>query len=195
MVSSLIASIRGTLEGAGPNWADVSVGGVTFRVAVPISTAERLGPIGDRVHLLTSLQVRADSLTLYGFLTEEARQAFEALLGVNGVGPKVALSVLSRLTPQELVSAVRSGDTRAFKGAPGVGDKTASRIVLELKGKLEGVWAVPAEVSGDGEVLDALTALGYTMTEARKAVASLPSRDALSLEDKVRLALEGMGRR
>ena len=121
MVSSLISSIRGTLEGIGPDWADVLVGGLTFRINIPASAVEQLGHIGDPVRLLTSLQVREDSLTLFGFPTEEARLAFETLLGVNGVGPRVALSVLSRFTPDSLAAAVESGDTGAFSGVTGVG--------------------------------------------------------------------------
>ena len=179
----------------GPDWAGISVGGVTLRVNVPGPAAEHLGAIGDRVRLYTSPQVREDSLTLFGFLTEEDRLAFEALIGVNGVGPKVALSVLSSLTPDSLAAAVSSGDAAAFVGVPGVGKKTAGRIVLELKGKLKGDWAVAPATRRDGEVLEALASLGYTVSEIREAVSSLPSGDSLSLEDRVRLALERMGSR
>ena len=193
MASSLISSVTGTLQGVGPDWADLSMGGVTFRVSIPSSSAEHLGPVGDGVRLYTSLQVREDSLTLFGFLTEEARLAFDVLIDINGVGPRVALSVLSRFTPESLAAAVSAGDTDAFGGVPGVGKKTASRIVLELKGKLEGEWAVP--LAGEGEVVEALTALGYSAAEARKAVSSLSLDDPASVEDKVRMALQRMGGR
>ena len=195
MVSSLISSIQGTLERIGPDWADISVGGVTFRVNVPAQTARDLGQIGDKVRFLTSLHIREDSLTLFGFLTEEARLTFEALIGITGVGPRVALSVLSWLTPESLAAAVGSGDTGAFTGVPGVGKKTASRIILELKGKLEGVWAMSPAEGGDGEVIGALTSLGYTASEARDVVSSLPRGDSMPLEEKVRLALQRMGSR
>ena len=195
MVSSLISSIAGTLEGVGPDWVDVSVGGVTLRVSIPGSAVDHLGQIGDHVRLFTSLQVREDSLTLYGLQTEEARLTFEVLIGISGVGPKVALSVLSRFTPESLAATVSSGDTDAFAGVSGVGKKTASRIVLELKGKLDGVWAVPAGAGGDEDVIEALTALGYTAAEARDAVASLPPADSASLEDRLREALQQMGSR
>lgn len=197
MVSSLISSIRGTLEGIGPGWADISVGGVTFRVSVPASAIESLGKTGDSIHLFTSLQVREDSLNLYGFLTQEARQTFDVLLGVNGVGPRVALSILSRFTPDSLAAAVGSGDLNAFSGVPGVGKKTASRIVLELKGKLEGDFAIAiaSAPGGDGEAIEALTALGYTSAEAREAISALPNGDSLPLEEKVRLALQHMAGR
>ena len=193
MVSSLISSISGTLQGAGLDWADVSIGGVTFRVSLPATAAEHLGPVGGRVHLYTSLQVREDSLTLFGFLTEEARIAFGILLGVNGVGPRVALSVLSGFTPESLAAAVSAGDTGAFTGVPGVGRKTADRIVLELRGKLKGEWAVVPSAVGDRQVIAALTALGYSLSEARDAVSSLPPGDSMSVEDQVLLALQRMG--
>ncbi len=191
----MITSVRGSLEKVGPAWAEIALGGVTVRVNVPPSEVERLGGLGDQVRLFTSLQVREDSLALYGFLTEEARQAFEALLGVNGIGPKLALSVLSALTPDELASAVASEDADAFKGIPGVGKKTASRIILELKGKLGKDWTVEPAVAGQGEVIEALTALGYTLSEAREAVSNLPAAAPMTLEEKVRLALQHIGGR
>ena len=195
MVSPVISSIRGTLEGVGLDWADVAVGGVTFRVSVPSSAAEQLGPIDGEVRLHTSLQVREDSLALFGFPTAEARSAFEALIGVNGVGPRVALSVLSRFTPESLAGAVSSGDIGAFAGVPGVGKKTASRIVLELRGKLDANWALPSAVSAGSEVIEALTSLGYTVPEAMEAVSSLPPGDSESLEDRLRLALQRLASR
>ena len=193
MVSSLISSIRGGIESVGPDWVDVAVGGITLRLSVPGSTAERMVRLSGEVRLFTSLQVRDDSLSLYGFSTEEERLAFEVLIGISGVGPRVALSVLSRFTPSELAAAVSAGDADAFTAVPGVGKRTASRILLELKGKLEGDWAVPAEaVAGQGEVIEALTALGYSAAEAREAAAALPRGDSLSLEEKLREALQRM---
>ena len=193
MVSSLISSIRGGIESVGPDWVDVAVGGITLRLSVPGSTAERMVRLSGEVRLFTSLQVRDDSLSLYGFSTEEERLAFEVLIGISGVGPRVALSVLSRFTPSELAAAVSAGDADAFTAVPGVGKRTASRILLELKGKLEGDWAVPAEaVAGQGEVIEALTALGYSAAEAREATAALPRGDSLSLEEKLREALQRM---
>ena len=193
MASSLISSITGTLDGIGPDWADVSVGGVTLRVSVPGSTVERLGKLGDRTTLLTSLQVREDSLTLFGFLTKEARAAFETLIGITGVGPRLALSVLSRFTPDSLAVAVASGDTAAFSSVPGVASKTAGRIVLELKGKLGTDLSILVGPLADADVVDALTALGYTLSEANEAASSLPAGDSSPLEDKVRRVLERMG--
>ena len=186
----MITGIEGTVADAGPDWLDVAVGGVTVRVNLPMSTAERLGAIGAPVKLLTTLQVRDDSLTLFGFPDREARAAFEMLIGVNGVGPRVALSVLSALAPESLALAVESGDTDAFTSVPGVGKRTASRILLELRGKLDfDLTAAGAAHRDDADVVDALTALGYTALEARRALASLPSGEELPVEEKVRLSL------
>ena len=191
MVSSLISSVRGTLDGLGPDWADILVGGVTFRVNIPTTVVDSIGQLGDSVRLFTSLQVREDSLNLYGFPTPDARKTFEILLGVNGIGPRVALSILSKFTPETLAGAVGSEDTKAFTGVSGVGNKTASRIVLELKGKLEGEWAVvPTTAPGDPDAIDALTSLGYTTAEAREALTSLPNGNSLTLEEKIRMALQ-----
>ena len=195
MASSLISSVRGSLESLGPDWAEVSIGGVTLRVSVPVSTLDQLGDVGDQVRLFTLLQVRDDSLALFGFLTEEARLTFEALIGISGVGPRLALAVLSRFTPGSLAAAVRSGDTGAFSGVSGVGKKTAGRIVLELRGKLADDWLVAPAASVHGDVIDALVALGYSSAEAHEAASSLSSADSMSLEDKVRLALERIGGR
>ena len=195
MVSSIISSVRGVLEGKGPDWADVAVGGVTFRVNVPGSSVEMLGPNGDLVQLYTSLQVREDSLNLYGFPTYEARQAFETLISINGVGPRVALSILSTFTPASLAAAVEASDVKAFTSVSGVGNKTASRIVLELKGKLDDDLVMATATSRSDDVLDALTSLGYSAVEARQALTAVNSAghssgEATSLEDRVRLALQ-----
>ncbi len=186
----MITGIEGTVADSGPEWLDVAVGGVTVRVNLPMSTAERLGAVGAPVKLLTTLQVRDDSLTLFGFADREARAAFEMLIGVNGVGPRVALSVLSALAPESLALAVESGDADAFTSVPGVGKRTASRILLELRGKLDfDLTAAGVVHRDDADVVDALTALGYTALEARRALASLPSGEELPVEEKVRLSL------
>ena len=187
----MITGIEGLVADSGPDWLDVAVGGVTVRVNVPMSAAERLGAVGAPVKLLTTLQVRDDSLTLFGFPDREARAAFEKLIGVNGVGPRVALSVLSALAPDSLALAVDSGDADAFKSVPGVGKRTANRIILELRGKLDfDLAAAGADQRDDVDVIDALTALGYTASEARRALASVESAETLPVEEKVRLSLQ-----
>ena len=191
----MITAIEGTLAGTGLDWADIAVGGVTLRVYTPQNTVDNLGQPGAEVRLFTSLQVKEDSLTLYGFATKEARLAFEALIGVNGVGPRVALSVLSTLSPDSLSLAVATGDADGFKGIPGVGTKIANRIVLELSGKLDFDRAATPGVRDTADVVEALTALGYAASEAMAAVSKIPPEDSLSLEDKVRLALQRIGSR
>ena len=188
----MITGLEGALAGVGPDWADVTVGGVTIRASIPESASGALGPTGERVRLFTSLQVRDDSLTLYGFPAEDARTAFEALIGVNGVGPRLALSILSTMTTDALALAIDSADPGAFKGVSGVGTKTANRIVLELKGKLD--WEQEAAAhrldAGHADLVDALTALGYTVQEASDAVAALPEDAPDSLEERLRIALQ-----
>ena len=189
----MITSVKGVVEAAGVDWVDLAMGGVTVRVYVPASEAARMGVPGDRVRLSTSLQVREESLTLFGFLTEDGRSAFEALIGVNGVGPRVALSVLSTLPPESLAVAVETGDTDAFGGVAGVGSKLANRIVLELKGKLGEEWVVARGSPAAIDVIEALTALGYSAAEVRAATSTLQFDDDLSLEERVRLTLQQIG--
>lgn len=191
----MITGIEGRLAGIGPNWADVTIGGgVTMRASVPDPGA--LGAVGELVRLFTTLQVRDDSITLFGFATQEARTAFETLITVNGVGPKVAISILSTMSTDTLTLAVSAGDPAAFKVVSGVGTKTANRIILELKGKLD--WPEMAladpQVNGDRELVDALTSLGYSVPEAMVAIAALPDGEPMTLEEKVRACLERMGR-
>lgn len=191
----MITAIEGRLAGTGPDWADVTIGGgVTMRVSTPDTGA--FGAVGEAVRLFTTLQVRDDSITLYGFATQEARTAFETLVTVNGVGPKVAIAVLSAMTTDSLALAVSAGDPAAFKVVSGVGTKTANRIILELKGKLDWSGMVPAgpQVSADQELVDALTSLGYSAPEVMSAIAALPAGETLTLEEKVRACLERMGR-
>lgn len=191
-MSSLITSVRGTLEGTGPDWADVGIGGITLRVSAPAPSVEALGRPGETITLYTSLQVREDSLSLYGFDTSEARHTFETLIGISGIGPRVALSILSTFKPQDLAGAVETGDVKSFTAVPGVGRKTASRILLELKGKLDLDWSAANGAMLDNDAIDALIALGYTQVEAREALSELSAEDSPTTEDKVRLALQNL---
>lgn len=185
----MITSLSGALSTIGVDWVEITVGDVGLRVNVPTSFIENVGEVGGRVHLFTSLQVKEDSLTLYGFPNPDDRQAFEALLGVNGVGPRLALSILSILTPENLAFAVAEEDTDVFKGVSGVGKRIAQRIVMELKGKLQVEMTAAPATRPDGEIVDALTALGYSASEAMEAVAGIPSDDSMESEEKLRLAL------
>ncbi len=187
----MITAVEGTLAGAGVGWVDISVGGVTLRADMPESAVESIGQIGERVRVFTYLNVRDDNITLFGFPSEEARSAFEALITVSGVGPRIALAILSALSVEALAAAIDGSDTAAFKAAPGVGTKTANRIVLELKGKLD--WEpVPAAGAQGGDLVSALAALGYTAAEIRAATSSLPRDPSMTLEDQVRYSIEQM---
>lgn len=189
----MITSLSGTLSTAGLDWVEVTVGGVGLRVNVPASLIDQVGQVGDGVKLFTSLQVKEDSLTLFGFPSSDGRQAFEALLGVNGVGPRLALSILSRMAPENLALAVATEDPAEFKGVPGVGTRIAQRIVMELKGKLEIEMTAAPTARPDAELIDSLTALGYTMSEVMEAASSLPRDEPLEFEEKVRLVLDYLG--
>lgn len=194
----MIASLRGEIRLRGPDFLVIDVGGVGFRVQVPPSALEELGDVGDTVRLYTHLHVRDDALALYGFPTPEQLELFEALLGVSGVGPRLALSILSSTSADALRLAIQQEDVELLTRVPGVGRKTASRLILELKGKIDltrlglpGRIPVPPE---QAELLDVLTNLGYTMAEAKEAIASLPE-DArgMPLEERLRLALRYFG--
>ena len=189
MVSSLVTSISGTLQRTGEDWAEISMGGITLRISIPGTAIDSVGRIGQTVTLYTSLQVREDNLSMYGFPTEDERRTFETLLNISGIGPRLALAMLGRFSPISLSQAVEAGDTRALSTVPGVGRRTASRIVLELKGKLELDFGRGDAAAGvDSDLADALTALGYRYTEAREAIARTGSE--VPEEERIRAALE-----
>ena len=188
----MIAGLRGKLEARGADYAIVNVGGVSFRVHLPTSTLATLGAIGEEVHLHTHLYIREDVMALYGFASAEELGLFQMLITVSGVGPRLALALLSALNPERLASAIASGNADLLTEVPGVGKRMAERLVVELKGKLEG-WAGVAAApiaAVNAEVVAALRSLGYSASEAASAVASLPDDPELSTEDKIRLALQ-----
>ena len=174
----------------------VDVGGVGYRISVSPATLVALGGIGDEVVVHTHLHVREDALTLFGFATADARDCFESLLGAHGVGPGLALAILSTHGPEDLRRVVFEGDLDSLTLVPGVGRKTAARLLLELKSRLD----VPDGVDGDvtavngsprAEVRDALAALGYQPEEVRRAMGELPpDGDVTAL---VRTALQVLG--
>ena len=194
----MIAGIRGILEATSADSVVVAVGGFSIRVAVPASTLDRLGAVGDPVELRTHLYIRQDVLALYGFATDEELKLFETLLTVSGVGPKLALSILSAAAPDTIRSAIAAGDLDTLGRVPGLGKKLAGRLVLELKGKVEAPEPTPATVAtgalADADVLAALTGLGYTTADAQAALRSLPDDTTLPLEEKILLALRYFAR-
>lgn len=192
----MISILRGHLIGKGDGFAIVDVGGIGFRVQVPASLLDRLGPLGREITLYTHLHVRENEIALFGCSTEEEQALFEMLLGVPGIGPKVALGILSHVSPETLREIIAQGDVAALRRIPGIGKKTAERLMLDLKDKLGGKWEVspvPLITGADAEVIAALTALGYSVTEARAALSAIPEGE-LPLEERVRAALQYFAR-
>jgi len=191
----VIVGVRGILEAVGPDWVYLRVGGVTLQVFVPAATTGGLGPVGGEVHLVTDLRIRDDQPVLYGFPSTAAHNLFLLLTSVSGIGPRIALALLSALGAPGVSSAIAAGDVAALSTVRGVGRRTAGRIVLELKGKVEAGEAAPGLPSAgdDAEIISALVALGYSTNEARRAVAALEKSADLTLEDRLRLALQQFG--
>ena len=186
----MIGRIQGRLLEKHPPQIVVDVQGVGYEVDVPMSTFYQLPAAGADVALYTHLVVREDAHQLYGFATEAERHAFRQLLRISGVGARTALSVLSGLSVSDLRAAVASQDSGRLTKVPGIGKKTAERLLLELKDKLDAVLAAPAEARGGGQAADvtnALKALGYNDKEADWAVKQLPAD--LTVSDAIRQAL------
>ncbi len=170
----MIAHLRGRLLRKDTQEVVVDVGGVGYRVTIPLSTFYRLGGDGDEVSLLTYTHVREDALALFGFLTGREQALFERLIAVSGVGPKLAINILSGIEAPELVDALRTSDVPRLTRIPGVGKKTAERLVLELKDKMQGLDApseAPSAPRGGpkDDLLSALVHLGYSRPEAERA--------------------------
>jgi len=193
----MIGRIAGTLLEKNPPEVLVEAGGIGYEIDVPMSTFYNLPSLGEPVALLTHLVVREDAHQLFGFLTAAERQAFRQLIRISGVGSRTALAVLSGLSVDELAQAVTLQESGRLTRIPGIGKKTAERLLLELKGKLgaalEGVAGGPAPTAtGSADVLRALLALGYSEKEAAAAVRQLPAGTGVS--DGIRLALKSLAR-
>lgn len=203
----MFSYIKGALAEISEDGIVVEAGNIGWQINVPLSVLDRLPRTGEEVKIFTSFQVREDAMTLYGFLTRQDRQMFEQLLGVSGIGPKAALGILSALRPDDLRMAIISEDAKAIARAPGIGPKTAKRVILDLKDKIRmedilpgggdmpGAQAVmPDTVSGvDGaakEAVEALVALGYSMTEAARAVRQVPVSEDMTTEAILKASLK-----
>lgn len=192
----MIASLHGTLESLGSDWVIINVSGIGFQVYMPTSTLSAMGTIGKEVQLYTHLHLKEDSATLYGFGSADELRLFQTLIGVSGLGPKLALAMLSAMRIEELTMAIATGSVDLLTMIPGIGKKVASRLILELKEKIGAGWITTPLVQlaqENTEVLAALISLGYSTSEATRAVATLPLSSELSLEDKVKLALQYFG--
>lgn len=187
----MIATLRGEISQIEENALIIEVGGVGLRVFAPANLRAKT-KVGEVMFMFTHLVVREDALTLYGFESQADRDLFNMLLGVDGVGPKVALSVLSTLTIDAVQRAVFADEAELLSRVPGVGKKTAQKMALHLKDKLKPTDAlarVAAMADYDSEVLAALTALGYSVVEAQAAIQSIPKDAPKDVEDRLRLAL------
>jgi len=188
----MIATLRGEIAQIEENALIIEVGGVGMRVFAPAPLRTRL-KVGETAFLFTHLVVREDALTLYGFDSQSDRDLFNILLGVDGVGPKVALSVLSTMTLDAIQRAVFTDEPDLLSRVPGVGKKTAQKMALHLKDKLkpgDGLSQLAAISDTDSEVLAALTALGYSVVEAQAAIQSIPKDAPKDVEERLRITLQ-----
>ena len=188
----MISVLSGRLESIDADGVVICTAGIGFKVYTPTSTMTSLGDIGSEATLHTHLYLREDSVSLYGFASTDELRLFQTLLGVSGLGPRLALVMLSAMDLEQLTTAISTGNTGILTSIPGVGRKVAERIVFELKDKVAAQWVAGSEaqlVEGNDDVLAALISLGYSNSEASRAVASIrPSHDK-SLEERVKEAL------
>lgn len=206
----MIAYIRGTLAFVEPeeSMAVLETGGIGYQILLSGRDLDLLPSVGEEVRLYTYLQVREDAFVLYGFFTREDRKLFQLLLGVSGIGPKGALGVLTALSADDLRFAVLADDAKTIAKAPGIGHKTAQKLILELKDKLSLEEAFEARLAGSqakeaavsageltearNEAVEALTALGYSASDSLKAVRKVEAAEGMNVEDILKAALKYM---
>ena len=192
----MIGRLHGRLIEKTPPQILIDVNGVGYEVDVPMSTFCNLPAEGQEITLLTHFVVREDAMLLYGFATAAERQTFRALIRISGIGPRIALAVLSGMSTNDFAAAVENGDAALLTRVPGIGKKTAERLVLELKGKLVGsAFAgslLPASSASQADITSALVALGYSEREAQAAVRTLPAD--IGVSDGIRQALKSLSR-
>jgi len=193
----MIATLEGTLEYCGIDSAVIKVGGVGVQVYLPGSTLIQIGALGDKISLYTHLYVKEDNISLYGFTSSEEVALFKNLISISGIGPRIALALLSKLSAEQLATAIISGNVALIDQVPGIGKKMANRLVVELRDKLEREWkeaALPLAPE-DSDAIAALTSLGYSLREVIQVVSSIPNSSELSLEEKVKTALQELAGR
>lgn len=198
----MISFVKGPLAEIFEDTVVIESGNVGLEIHVPLSVLEKLPAIGQETKLYTYFQVREDAMCLYGFLNRKDLLMFKQLISVNGIGPKGALGILSALEPDALRMAILSGDAKGISKAPGVGAKTAQRIILDLKDKIDASEVLPPQFAAEnsaqglvlsgpaGEAIDALTALGYSQAEAGRAVRQAEVTDTMTAEDVLKASLK-----
>jgi holliday junction DNA helicase RuvA len=189
----MISFLDGKLVEKAPGRVVLAVGGVGYEVAVPAHTLAKLPSQGKQAHLFTRLQVKDDGMMLYGFASQDERVLFDQLITVTGVGPKVAMAILSSMPAEALRRAIATGDVTSLTAVPGVGKKVAGRVILDLKDKL-GLAGQDAVSGPVAEVREALLALGLSAQEAREALANLAPNGDRPVEELLREALRRVGR-
>jgi Holliday junction DNA helicase RuvA len=193
----MIASLQGIIDAVSKDSMIVNVNGIGFKLSVPTSVLSELGVVGREIKLYTHMHVREDDLSLYGFGSLDELRLFETLISVSGLGPKTAMGMLSAMSADQLAMAIASGSVEMLTTIPGIGKKTADRLILELKDKVGGVMiSTPAgrAAQENADVVAALVSLGYSVVETTHAVNSLPTGKKLSLEEKIKLALQYLGK-
>lgn len=192
----MISGVRGEIVSKIPGAVLVDLHGMILKVLTSQTTIGDIGAAGELVELKTHLYVREDQITLFGFASQDELELFELLMTVSGIGPRVALSVLSTARPNEIHHAIETEDVTLLSRVPGIGKKTANRIIFDLRGKLpEREDAVLASISSsDQEALEALQALGYTFAESRTALGDVVRFDGQTVEERVYAALQSLAR-
>ena len=190
----MIASLKGTVQSKKPEGVIVDVHGVGYHVCIPLGSFADIPDHGEPVFLYTYTHVREDALQLFGFLSEEERRIFTTLLGINGIGPKLGLAILSGMPVQKLIGAINNEDVSLLSTIPGLGKKTSARLVLELKGKLPSL-DIRGEISSQSrsiaeDAISGLVNLGYKKPSAEKAVERSMKSGAAMIEDIIREALK-----
>jgi len=188
----MISSVHGTISGVDEDFLIVDVGGIGLKIQATKSTCKQ-AKMGDRIFLYTHLVVREDLLALYGFESMEERDLYSMMLGVSGIGPKTGMSIISTLNPDTIRRAILENQVDVFSRVPGIGKKSAARILLQLQGKIPAdMLQQGVTVSGDVDtrVFEALTSLGYSVVEAQSALQSIPKDASCEVEERLKLALK-----
>lgn len=192
----MIASVQGEIQAVGSDYLIVNVGGVGLQVQVPTTVLEKHNRAGHPVYLNTHLHIRENDIALYGFNDLEELDLFRLLLAVSGIGPRLALGILSTLSPEVLTNAVAREEAEVFQRVPGIGKKTAERVLFHLKEKLDiqhPVFGLGMPSDVDADVIAALTTLGYSLIEAQSAVQKIPRDASQALDERIRIALIYLG--
>lgn len=196
----MYAYFKGKIAAKEPDLVIIEVAGIGYNIRISSGTASLLPPVGEEAKLYTHTAVREDAIALYGFLTKDDLDIFKLLIGVNGIGPKGGQSILSVMSPDELRFAILSGDAKMIAKAPGIGTKTAQRIILDMRDKVsledtlhmgeEEVRVDPSVSDALREAVEALTALGYGVTEATRAVKAVKDAEQMTVEDILKASLK-----